>query len=76
MALREDFKSYCKKAIWNFTGKKIVILIAFKANTNDTRESAAIQICKDLLEEGAQLIIHDPKVDSKQISLDLGVTKR
>ena len=31
------------------SGKKICILgFAFKANTNDTRESAAIKICKDL----------------------------
>ena len=44
---------------------------AFKANTNDTRESAAINICKDLLQEGALLFIHDPKVDKKQISKDL-----
>ena len=52
--------------------KKIAILgFAFKANTNDTRESAAIQICKDLLEEGAELIIHDPIVNKDQIQLDL-----
>ena len=53
-------------------GKKIFILgFAFKANTNDTRESAAINICKDLLEEGAILYIHDPKVEPNQISKDL-----
>ena len=52
--------------------KKILILgFAFKANTNDTRESSAIQICKDLLQEGAKLYIHDPKVSSEQISEDL-----
>ena len=54
------------------TGKKINILgFAFKANTNDTRESAAINICKDLLNEGAILYIHDPKVCSNQIAKDL-----
>ena len=53
-------------------GKKIFILgFAFKANTNDTRESAAINICKDLLEEGAILFIHDPKVEPNQISRDI-----
>ena len=36
---------------------------SFKANTNDTRESSAIQICKNLIEEGAKLSIYDPKVD-------------
>ena len=43
-------------------GKSIAILgFAFKADTNDTRESPAIRIAKELLEEGAQLAIHDPK---------------
>ena len=46
---------------------------AFKANTNDTRESAAITICKDLIDEGAILAIHDPKVDPNQIAKDLGI---
>ena len=54
------------------TGKKLAILgFAFKADTNDTREAPAIRIAMDLLEEGAQLAIHDPKVESAQISRDL-----
>ena len=61
-----------KKLFGTVTGKKISILgFAFKANTNDTRESAAINICKDLLEEGALLFINDPKVNSSQIEKDL-----
>ncbi|MCP9916630.1 nucleotide sugar dehydrogenase [Cyanobium sp. ATX 6F1] len=56
------------------TGKRLAILgFAFKADTNDTREAPAITICRDLLEEGAQLAIYDPKVDVEQISQDLGV---
>ena len=52
--------------------KKIVILgFAFKANTNDTRESPAIQIVKDLIENGAEIIISDPKVKILQIERDL-----
>ena len=52
--------------------KKIVILgFAFKANTNDTRESPAIDIVKDLIENGAEIIISDPKVTSSQISKEL-----
>ena len=67
-------KLIVKKLFGTISGKKILILgFAFKANTNDTRESAAIQICRDLIEEGANLYIHDPKVDRKQISLDLGL---
>ena len=59
----------------NFGKQKILVLgFAFKANTNDTRE-CAIQICKDLLEEGAELYIHDPKVSFQQIEIDLGIQK-
>ena len=65
-----------KKLFGTVTGKKICILgFAFKANTNDTRESSAIKICKDLLEEGANLFIHDFKVESKQITRDLGIAE-
>ena len=46
---------------------------AFKANTNDTRESAAITICKNLINEGANLLIHDPKVTACQIENDLNI---
>ena len=54
------------------TGKKLAVLgFAFKADTNDTRESPAIRICRELIEEGAQLAIVDPKVDSRQIARDL-----
>ena len=60
------------KLLSNLKNKKIAILgFAFKANTNDTRESSAIEICKDLLEEGAIIHIYDPKVSFAQISKDL-----
>ena len=62
-----------KKLFGTVSGKKIAIFgFAFKANTNDTRESAAIKICRDLLNEGASLRIHDPKVEEIQIAKDLG----
>ena len=65
-------KLVVKKLFGTISGKQIAILgFAFKANTNDTRESAAISICKDLIEEGAILNIHDPKVDPRQIKIDL-----
>ena len=52
--------------------KKIAILgFAFKPNTNDTRESPAISICNDLLEEGCYLSIYDPKVEKFQIENEL-----
>ena len=53
--------------------KKILILgFAFKANTNDTRESSAILISKELIENGAKLFIHDPQVNPYQIERELG----
>jgi len=56
------------------TGKRIAVLgFAFKKDTNDTRESAAIYVCRDLLEERATLSIHDPKVSKIQMQKDLGI---
>ena len=61
-----------QKLFGTVTGKRLAILgFAFKADTNDAREAPAIRIAKDLLVEGAQLAIHDPKVDSEQIARDL-----
>lgn len=51
------------------SGKKICILgFAFKKNTGDTRESAAISVAKHLMDEGAKLSIYDPKVNIEQDS--------
>jgi UDPglucose 6-dehydrogenase len=56
------------------SAKRIAILgFAFKKDTNDTRESSAIYVCKDLLEERAHLAIHDPKVPAAQIFKELGL---
>ena len=61
-----------EKLFGTISGKKIAILgFSFKANTNDSRESPAINICKDLIEEGALLQIYDPKVSPLQIEVDL-----
>ncbi len=61
-----------KKLFGTVSGKKLAVLgFAFKANTNDTRDSPSIKIAKNLLEEGAELAIYDPKVSSDQISRDL-----
>ena len=43
--------------------KKFAVLgFAFKKDTDDTRESAAIKVCQDLLDEGARVWVFDPKV--------------
>lgn len=53
-------------------GKRIAILgFAFKKDTNDTRESPAIYVCRDLVEEQAELAIYDPKVATEKIFDDL-----
>ncbi len=67
-------RTVVQKLFGTVTGKRLAILgFAFKADTNDTREAPAIRIAKDLLEEGAQLAIHDPKVEPEQITRDLGL---
>jgi UDPglucose 6-dehydrogenase len=53
-------------------GKKITILgWAFKANTNDSRESPSIYVTKKLHEAGATLEIFDPMVSSRTILNDI-----
>jgi hypothetical protein len=55
------------------SGKRLAVLgFAFK-DTNDTRESPAISVCKSLLDEQARLAIYDPKVEANQIFADLEV---
>lgn len=53
-------------------GKKIAFLgWAFKKDTNDTRESAAIYVADHLLYEQADIAVYDPKVNEQQIYMDL-----
>lgn len=54
------------------SGKKITMLgWAFKKDTNDTRESAAIYVADYLLNEQAEVCIYDPKVSKEKILMDL-----
>ena len=56
----------------DLTGKKIAILgWAFKANTNDSRESPAIDVAVKLLRAGAVLQIYDPMVSKESIFRDI-----
>ena len=61
------------KTLYNtVSGKKIAFLgWAFKKDTNDTRESAAIYVADDLLREQATVAVFDPKVEEDQIQFDL-----
>ena len=54
------------------SGKKIAFLgWAFKKDTNDTRESAAIYVANDLINEQATIAVYDPKVGYNQVMSDL-----
>lgn len=74
---RKRFVTRMVKTLFNtVAGKKIAVLgFAFKKDTNDTRESSAIYICRDLLEEQAEIHLYDPKVTAGEIYRDLGVSE-
>ena len=56
----------------DLSGKRIVILgWAFKANTNDTRESPSIFVAEKLFKVGATLEIYDPMVSKESILNDI-----
>jgi UDPglucose 6-dehydrogenase len=70
---KHRFAGRIMKALFNTVAdKKIAILgFAFKKDTNDTRESAAIAVCRDLLAEQARVVVYDPKVSSEEIRRDV-----
>jgi UDPglucose 6-dehydrogenase len=61
------------QALFNtVSGKRIAVLgFAFKKDTNDTRESAAIDVVRGLLEENATVVVYDPRVPAEQIRRDV-----
>ena len=60
---KERFVRRMIRAMFNtLAGKRIAVFgFAFKANTGDTRESPAIQVCQELLAEQAHVCITDPQ---------------
>ncbi|MBM2852266.1 MAG: putative UDP-glucose 6-dehydrogenase [Candidatus Nitrosotenuis sp.] len=51
-----------KKALGKIRGKKITVLgLAFKADTDDIRDSVSIKLISLLLKNGAKITVHDPK---------------
>ncbi|MGQ7947222.1 UDP-glucose 6-dehydrogenase [Flavobacterium sp. WC2509] len=73
-----DYQKYrfAKKIISSLfntvSDKKIAFLgWAFKKDTNDTRESAAIYVAEHLIEDGAQIHVYDPKVSEAKIIADM-----
>lgn len=62
-------KLIVEKMFGNLKRKNICILgFAFKKDTGDIRESAAIDIAKFLLAEGANVVVYDPKVPEIEIT--------
>ncbi|PIB23009.1 nucleotide sugar dehydrogenase [Maribacter sp. 4G9] len=70
---KRRFANHIIQTLYNtVSGKKIVLYgWAFKKDTNDTRESAAIHVADALMEERAELVIYDPKVSEDRIYADL-----
>ena len=70
---RNRFVKYIIKTMYNtVSGKNIAFLgWAFKKDTNDTRESAAIYVADMLIDEQAFIKVYDPKVTNTQIMFDL-----
>ncbi len=75
---KERFASRVVSALYNSVAdKKIAVLgFAFKKDTNDTRESAAIAVCRSLLGEQAKVVVYDPKVPASEIVHDVLGTGR
>jgi UDPglucose 6-dehydrogenase len=70
---KQRFAKRIINALFNtVSGKRIAILgFAFKKDTNDTRESASIYVCRHLLQEQAHLAIYDPQVPEEEIRAEL-----
>ena len=65
-AINEDQKARflrkIRRAIWNLRDKTVTVLgLAFKPNTDDIRESPAIEVIQELLREGASVRAYDPR---------------
>jgi UDPglucose 6-dehydrogenase len=70
---KHRFTTRIVRALYNSVAdKKIAVLgFAFKKDTNDTRESAAIFVCRDLIAEQARVTVYDPKVPADEIRRDV-----
>ena len=70
---KQRFADQIVDSFFNTINDKVISILgfAFKKDTNDTRKSPAIDVCKRLLEEKATLKIYDPKVEPTKIYDDL-----
>ncbi|WP_396211735.1 UDP-glucose 6-dehydrogenase [Flavobacterium sp.] len=70
---KRRFANNIVKTLYNTVSDKKIAFLgwAFKKDTNDTRESAAIYVANDLVNENAKIAVYDPKVSQKQVLADL-----
>ena len=70
---KKRFSSIIVKTLYNTVADKKIAFLgwAFKKDTNDTRESAAIYVADDLINEQAKIAVYDPKVSHKKVLADL-----
>jgi len=70
---RDRFVKNMIKTMYNTVSGKTIAFLgwAFKKDTNDTRESAAIYVADMLIEEQAAIKVYDPKVTASQMLHDL-----
>jgi len=70
---KKRFSNKIVQTLYNTVADKKIAFLgwAFKKDTNDTRESAAIYVADDLINEQAQIAVFDPKVSHKKILDDL-----
>jgi UDPglucose 6-dehydrogenase len=58
---KEVFFNKVRSALWTLRGKRLAALgLAFKGDTDDIRESPAIDVIQMLLAAGATVVAHDP----------------
>jgi UDPglucose 6-dehydrogenase len=70
---KHRFANKIVRTLYNSAADKTVAILgfAFKKDTNDTRESPAISVCRDLLAEQARVVVYDPKVPADEIRRDV-----
>jgi len=61
--------SRMKERVGSLFGKKVALLgLAFKADSDDTRQSPALKLLNALRAEGCEVVAHDPHVESAPLS--------
>ena len=70
---KRRFSNKIVQTLYNTVADKKITFLgwAFKKDTNDTRESAAIYVADDLINEQAKISIFDPKVSKTKMLSDL-----